>query len=51
MLLDHVISSAGISVDPYKIEAVIKWKKPYNVLEIKSFMGLVEYYKRFIENF
>ena len=51
MFLSHVISSAGIFVDPHEIKAVIKWKQPSNVLEIKSFLGLARYYRMFVEGF
>ena len=49
--LGHVISEEGIEVDPEKIEAVVFWKTPRNVTEIKSFLGLAGYYRRFIEGF
>ena len=46
--LGHVISEKGIAVDPKKIEAVVFWKAPKNITEIKSFLGLAGYYRRFI---
>jgi len=49
--LGHVISTQGISVDPTKIETVVKWEKPQTVTEVRSFMGLVGYYKQFVEGF
>ena len=49
--LGHVISDEGISVDPKKIEVVRDWKRPTTVTEIRSFLGLVGYYRRFMENF
>ena len=49
--LGHVISQGGIGVDPSKIEVVLKWENPKFVFEIRSFLGLVGYYRRFIRGF
>ena len=46
-----MISEEGISVDPEKIEAIMNWPTPRNVTDVRSFMGLVGYYRRFIEGF
>ena len=50
-LLRHVISAEGVSVDPQKIEAIVNWKPPTNVMEIRSFLGLARYYRKFVERF
>ena len=49
--LGHVISAQDISVDPAKVEAVVKWESPKSATEIRSFVGLAGYYRRFIEGF
>ena len=49
--LGHVVSGKGISTNPKKIEAVAKWPTPKTVYDIRSFLGFVGYYRRFIKNF
>ena len=44
----HVVSTEGISVDPAKIEAMIDWKASRSVTEVRSFLGLAGYYRRFV---
>jgi len=46
--LGHIVSKEGISVDPQKIEAVMQWPRPKNVMEMRSFLGLAEYYRKFV---
>jgi len=49
--LGHVISGEGLSVDPAKISAIMDWKQPVSPTEIRSFLGLAGYYRRFVEGF
>ena len=41
------MSASGVSVDPEKVEAVMSWGRPKSVFEIRSFLGLAGYYRRF----
>jgi hypothetical protein len=49
--LGHTISKDGISIDPSKVQEVMDWKPPKSVHQIRSFLGLAGYYRRFIPDF
>ena len=49
--LGHIVSVEGIRVDSAKIEVVVNWKLPRNVTEVRSFLGLAGYYRRFVKRF
>ncbi|XP_060965527.1 uncharacterized mitochondrial protein AtMg00860-like [Cannabis sativa] len=47
--LGHIVDKDGIMVDPAKIEAVRDWQTPKSATEVRSFLGLPRYYRRFVE--
>ena len=49
--LGHMVSASGVLVDLEKVEAVMSWEMPKSVFEIRSFLGLTGYYRRYIEDF
>ncbi|WVZ54060.1 hypothetical protein U9M48_004925, partial [Paspalum notatum var. saurae] len=49
--LGHIVSKGGIMVDPSKVNSVMDWKIPENMKEVRGFLGLAGYYRRFIEGF
>ena len=49
--LGHVVSASGVSVDIEKVEVVMSWERPKSAFDIRSFLGLAGYYRRFFEDF
>nr|GFA57216.1 putative reverse transcriptase domain-containing protein [Tanacetum cinerariifolium] len=49
--LGYIVSADGITMDHAKVEAITKWPRPKTITEVKSFLGLAGYYRRFMEGF
>ena len=49
--LGHIVSSEGVSCDPKKLEAIREWPRPTSVKQVRSFLGLASYYRKFLISF
>ena len=49
--LGHIVSARGVQPDPSKVKAIEDWEVPKNVSEVRSFLGLAGYYRRFVKEF
>ena len=49
--LGHIVSKDGIETNPKKIMAIVKWPRPKNITQVRSFLGFCNYYCKFIKNY
>ena len=51
IFLGHMISTKGVYMDPSKVAIIVNWEPPKNMTEVRSILGFVGYYRRFVQNF
>jgi hypothetical protein len=49
--LGHIVGGVQLKIDPSKINVIVNWPNPTTVIKVRSFLGAVQYWRRFIENF
>ena len=49
--LGHIVNAEGVSTDPHKIEAIVNWEVPKRVKDVRAFLGITGYYRRFIKDY
>jgi len=51
LYLGHIVGGGELNIDPSKVKVVVDWPKPNNVIEVRSFLGATQYWRRLISNF
>lgn len=51
LYLGHIISGEGVSMDPEKVRAIIDWPTPQTLTQLRGFVGLCTFYRRFVSGF
>lgn len=49
--LGHIVSAAGVQMDQAKVESILKWPEPINIKQLRGFLGISGYYRRFIQSY